>query len=140
MKTIMIKGYGGQGISTLGVLISQLLTFNKFNVVGYPHFGPERRGSPINYYIRYSKKKILDKFQFTNAELTIIFDKESRITINNSKGISKIGINNNIFAFGFITKKLNLDKKLAIKMLVRKSLKNQKNTFNRGFKHAELLL
>ena len=141
---MIIRGYGGQGVKTLGFMISELLASKKFQVVGYPHFGPERRGSQISYFLRYSEEKILDKTPELDADIQVVFGPSLGVEIKKNESgretIYKLDENQNIYVFGFITKILGFDKQSAVRIIKRKGFCDQTDTFENGYCNERVLL
>ncbi len=55
---IVISGFGGQGVLTLGVLLSELALQQNLNVSWIPSYGAEMRGGTANCSVIISDKKI----------------------------------------------------------------------------------
>lgn len=74
--TILIAGYGGQGILFLGQFFAYLGMLNNMHVTWLPSYGPEMRGGSANCSVVISSKDI--KFPIvTNPETVIIMNEPS---------------------------------------------------------------
>lgn len=74
---IVIHGRGGQGAVTACEIIAEAayLSGNFLDVHAYPSFGAERRGAPVQAFVKLSQKeKIWDRAQIENPNILIIFD------------------------------------------------------------------
>ena len=74
LKEIRIHGRGGQGAVTLAELIAVTAFFDGKKVQAFPSFGVERRGAPVESYVRISDKKVLRYDQILNPDFLIILD------------------------------------------------------------------
>ncbi|MCX7796303.1 MAG: 2-oxoacid:acceptor oxidoreductase family protein [bacterium] len=74
--TILIAGYGGQGILFLGQFFAYLGMFNDMHVTWVPSYGPEMRGGSANCSVVISSEDI--KFPIvTNPETVILMNEPS---------------------------------------------------------------
>ncbi|MFX1379140.1 MAG: 2-oxoacid:acceptor oxidoreductase family protein [Promethearchaeota archaeon] len=74
---IIIHGRGGQGAVTACEIIAEAayLSGNFIDVHAYPSFGAERRGAPVQAYVKLSRKEtIWDRAQIERPNILIIFD------------------------------------------------------------------
>lgn len=83
LKEIRIHGRGGQGIVTFAELIALAAYYDGKKVQAFPSFGVERRGAPVESYIRISDRQIFRRDHITNPDYFIIVDP----TLLNNKGI-----------------------------------------------------
>ena len=104
LKEIRIHGRGGQGAVTLAELIAIASFYDGKEVQAFPSFGVERRGAPVESYVRISNKPITRHDQVRNPDFLIILDetlltnknvyrgldKGDLVIINSSKGIEEI--------------------------------------------------
>ena len=58
MKKIIISGFGGQGVLSLGVLIAQSAMNMSYNTSWFPSYGPEMRGGTAHCSVVYSRSEI----------------------------------------------------------------------------------
>ncbi|HUW90141.1 MAG TPA: 2-oxoacid:acceptor oxidoreductase family protein [Candidatus Nanopelagicaceae bacterium] len=74
---IVLLGRGGMGIVTACEIIAEAayLSGNFIDVHAYPSFGAERRGAPVQAYVKLSRyEKIYDRAQIENPDILIVFD------------------------------------------------------------------
>jgi len=74
---IVLLGRGGMGIVTACEIIAEAayLSGNFIDVQAYPSFGAERRGAPIQAYVKLSRtEKVYDRSQIENPNILIVFD------------------------------------------------------------------
>jgi len=74
LKQIRIHGRGGQGVVTFAELIALAAYYDGKKVQAFPSFGVERRGAPVESYIRISDKEIFRRDHITNPDYLIIVD------------------------------------------------------------------
>jgi len=58
MVEIRFHGRGGQGTVVASVILAKALFMNHYNVQTFPSFGVERRGAPVEAYLRLDKDTI----------------------------------------------------------------------------------
>jgi len=91
---IVLLGRGGMGIVTACEIIAEAayLSGNFIDVHAYPSFGAERRGAPIQAYVKLSmNEKIFDRTQIENPDILIAFD-DSVLTQENVDSLEDKGI------------------------------------------------
>ncbi len=74
---IVLLGRGGMGIVTACEIIAEAayLSGNFIDVHAYPSFGAERRGAPVQAYVKLSRyEKVYDRAQIKNPDILIVFD------------------------------------------------------------------
>ena len=74
---IVLLGRGGMGIVTACEIIAEAsyLSGNFIDVHAYPSFGAERRGAPVQAYVKLSRhEKVYDRAQIENPDILIVFD------------------------------------------------------------------
>jgi len=74
---IVLLGRGGMGIVTACEIIAEAayLSGNFIDVHAYPSFGAERRGAPVQAYVKLSRhEKVYDRAQIENPNILIVFD------------------------------------------------------------------
>jgi len=92
--TITIHGRGGMGCVTACEIIAEAayLSGNYKDVHAYPSFGAERRGAPVQAYVKLSREQIIwDRAQIEFPKILIIFD-ETVLTHEISRSLKKGGI------------------------------------------------
>ncbi len=74
MKEIRIHGRGGQGTVTAAELLAMAIFFDGKYSQAFPNFGVERRGAPVESYVRIGKKPIRLRSQIYKPDFLIIMD------------------------------------------------------------------
>ncbi len=97
MISISIHGRGGQGAVKAAQLLALAAFIEGFHVQSFPFFGVERRGAPVQAFVRIDKEPILTRSQIKEADYSIILDptlytasKAKRIIMNSSKKIAQV--------------------------------------------------
>jgi len=91
---IVLLGRGGMGIVTACEIIAEAtyLSGNFIDVHAYPSFGAERRGAPVQAYVKLSRReKIYDRAQIENPDILIVFD-DSVLTQEDVNSLEDRGI------------------------------------------------
>ena len=91
---IILLGRGGMGIVTACEIIAEAayLSGNFIDVQAYPSFGAERRGAPVQAYVKLSRtEKVYDRSQIENPHILIVFD-DSVLTEEIAHSLEKNGI------------------------------------------------
>jgi 2-oxoacid:acceptor oxidoreductase gamma subunit (pyruvate/2-ketoisovalerate family) len=91
---IIIHGRGGQGAVTACEIIAEAayLSGNFTDVHAYPSFGAERRGAPVQAYVKLSKSEtIWDRAQIEHPNILIVFD-ETVLNQDIASSLKKGGI------------------------------------------------
>ena len=131
---IVLLGRGGMGIVTACEIIAEAayLSGNFIDVHAYPSFGAERRGAPVQAYVKLSRReKVYDRAQIENPDILIVFDdsvltqvdvdslEDSGIFIVNSDKnpeyfVDKFNLSSNTRVIVADISKLSLEKNLTI--------------------------
>lgn len=74
MKEIRIHGRGGQGTVTAAELLAMAVFYDGKYSQAFPHYGVERRGAPIESYVRIDDKPIRLRSQVYSPDYLIIMD------------------------------------------------------------------
>jgi 2-oxoacid:acceptor oxidoreductase gamma subunit (pyruvate/2-ketoisovalerate family) len=91
---IILLGRGGMGIVTACEIIAEAayLSGNFIDVQAYPSFGAERRGAPVQAYVKLSRiEKVYDRSQIENPNILIVFD-DSVLNKDIAKALEKNGV------------------------------------------------
>ena len=75
-KEIIFAGFGGQGILTVGKLLSYAAMDNGFNVSWLPSYGPEMRGGTANCSVIISDEEVGSPV-ITEADIVVVMNKPS---------------------------------------------------------------
>mgnify|MGYP001583959126 CR=1 FL=1 len=92
-----MNGRGGQGGKTAAELMATMFAGDrkdgKFRFVSSaPTFGPERRGAPVDAYIRLSHEPIRELGPFNNPDMVIVLDETLVMKIDVGNGLKEGGI------------------------------------------------
>lgn len=58
MREIVFAGFGGQGVLTAGLIVSQIALYKGFNATWMPAYGAAQRGGTANCTVKYGREKI----------------------------------------------------------------------------------
>lgn len=94
MIRIRINGRGGQGGKTAAELLAVIIFKDgKFcQVQAAPTFGPERRGAPVNAFVRADNKEIRERGVILNPDVVIVLDDVLAMTTNIADGLKPGGL------------------------------------------------
>lgn len=99
MVKIRINGRGGQGgVTASGLLTAMMMATSIDTREGYPYvlscpdFGPERRGAPVQAYIRLDTRPIRELAQFSDPDMVIVFDGSLTKSTNVASGLVSGGL------------------------------------------------
>ncbi|MCK4521946.1 MAG: 2-oxoacid:acceptor oxidoreductase family protein [Nanoarchaeota archaeon] len=94
MIEIVIHGLGGQGAVTAAQILATAAFYDGKYSQAFPMFGVERRGTPVQAFVRISDKKINLRSQIYEPDYNIILEpkliekaKSGRIIINSKEKI-----------------------------------------------------
>jgi 2-oxoacid:acceptor oxidoreductase gamma subunit (pyruvate/2-ketoisovalerate family) len=68
MQEIRFHGRGGQGTVVASILLAKAFFKAGYDVQTFPLFGVERRGAPVEAYLRLDKQKILTRNKNPDAQ------------------------------------------------------------------------
>ncbi len=115
MKEIRIHGRGGQGGVTMSEIVVYAAVMDGKFAACFPYFGFEKKGGPVNSFIRIDDSKIREKNQVYNPDCIIVIDptllnsvnvfvgaKENCTLILNSKSIDGLEIPKNIKKVAYV--------------------------------------
>jgi len=91
MQEIRFHGRGGQGTVVASVILAKAFFSVGYYVQTFPHFGVERRGAPVEAYLRLDKKKILIRSNVYNPDAVIVQDRKLLETANVTRGLKPGG-------------------------------------------------
>jgi pyruvate ferredoxin oxidoreductase gamma subunit/2-oxoisovalerate ferredoxin oxidoreductase gamma subunit len=74
MQEIRFHGRGGQGTVVASILMAKALFRAGYQVQSFPVFGVERRGAPVEAYLRIDHKKILLRCNLYNPDTVVVLD------------------------------------------------------------------
>lgn len=93
MIEIRIHGRGGQGAVTAAELIAVAAFYDGWSPQAFPSFGVERRGAPVEAYVRLDKKPIRLRSQVYQPDFIIIQDPTLIGSVNPIRNIISNGVN-----------------------------------------------
>ncbi|HJJ98737.1 MAG TPA: pyruvate ferredoxin oxidoreductase subunit gamma [Methanocorpusculum sp.] len=92
MKELRIHGRGGQGSVTAAELIATAAFAGGVHAQAFPAFGVERRGAPVQAFVRFSNEKIRLRSQVYEPDYIIVQDSTLIRDVNVFAGVSGRGI------------------------------------------------
>ena len=63
MREIVFAGFGGQGVLTAGLIVSQIALYKGFHATWMPAYGAAQRGGTANCTVKYGPEKITNPGQ-----------------------------------------------------------------------------
>ncbi|MCX6707884.1 MAG: 2-oxoacid:acceptor oxidoreductase family protein [Candidatus Woesearchaeota archaeon] len=112
MIEIKIWGRGGQGAVTTGQIIAIAALHDRKNCQTFPNFGVERRGAPVEAFVRIDKEPIRLRSQIYAPDIVIVLDPTLINAVDVTKGLKDGGTI--IINTSKKPKDLNLDKKFKV--------------------------
>jgi 2-oxoacid:acceptor oxidoreductase gamma subunit (pyruvate/2-ketoisovalerate family) len=91
MIEVRFHGRGGQGAVTSAELIAQAAIKQGMYAQAFPSFGPERRGAPVQAFLRVSDKPIRLRSKIYKPDHVIILDPTLLGTVNCTDGLKPDG-------------------------------------------------
>jgi len=91
MQEIRFHGRGGQGTVVAAILLSKAFFRAGFWVQSFPAFGVERRGAPVEAYLRIDTDKILARYAITQPDHVLIQDSRLMQTVALTRGLKPGG-------------------------------------------------
>ncbi len=91
MQEIRFHGRGGQGTVVAAILLSKAFFQDGFWVQSFPSFGVERRGAPVEAYLRIDKQKIMARYAIKQPDHVLVQDKRLMQSANVTQGLKPGG-------------------------------------------------
>lgn len=91
MLEIRFHGRGGQGTVVASILLAKAYFSAGYYVQSFPLFGVERRGAPVEAYLRLDKKKILVRSNVYTPDHVIVQDANLLENVDVTKGLKPEG-------------------------------------------------
>lgn len=91
MLEIRFHGRGGQGTVVATILLSKAFFQAGYQVQSFPFFGVERRGAPVEAYLRLDDKKILLRTNVTAPDHVVVQDQTLLQSIDVTRGLKPGG-------------------------------------------------
>jgi 2-oxoacid:acceptor oxidoreductase gamma subunit (pyruvate/2-ketoisovalerate family) len=76
MKEVRIMGRGGQGTVIAAEMLAGALAEEGKWVSAFPSFGVERRGAPVDAFLRFGDKRITKVSLITEPDCLVVFDRK----------------------------------------------------------------
>lgn len=92
MLEVRFHGRGGQGAVTSAELVALAVIEKGGFAQSMPSFGPERRGAPVQAYLRVSEKEIRLRSEITKPDVVVVLDAGLLTAIDVSSGLKDGGI------------------------------------------------
>lgn len=91
MVEIRFHGRGGQGTVVLTILLAKAFFQAGWQVQSFPFFGVERRGAPVEAYLRLDRTKILARTNVTAPDHVVVQDQTLLTSIDVTRGLKPGG-------------------------------------------------
>ena len=91
MQEIRFHGRGGQGTVVASILLAKAFFSAGYYVQTFPVFGVERRGAPVEAYLRLDKKKILLRCNVYTPDHTVVQDVKLLDSVDVTSGLKPGG-------------------------------------------------
>jgi pyruvate ferredoxin oxidoreductase gamma subunit/2-oxoisovalerate ferredoxin oxidoreductase gamma subunit len=91
MLEVRFHGRGGGGAVVMATMLAKAFFHAGFHVQSFPFFGVERRGAPVEAYLRLDKKKILARTGVTTPDHVVVLDQSLMQNIDVTKGLKPGG-------------------------------------------------
>jgi pyruvate ferredoxin oxidoreductase gamma subunit len=91
MHEIRFHGRGGQGTVVASILLAKAFFKTGYYVQTFPLFGVERRGAPVEAYLRLDEEKILVRSNIYTPDHIIVQDIKLLDSIDVTKGLKPAG-------------------------------------------------
>ena len=91
MQEIRFHGRGGQGTVVASILLAKAFFSSGYAVQTFPLFGVERRGAPVEAYLRLDKQKILTRNNVYTPDHVVVQDAKLLRNVDVTKGLKPGG-------------------------------------------------
>ena len=92
MLEVRFHGRGGQGIVVGSGILGMAYFYEDNQVQYFPEFGVERRGAPVQAFLRVSDSKIKTHYSINEPDHVILFDTTLLQTVDVIKGLKSGGM------------------------------------------------
>lgn len=92
MIEIRIHGRGGQGAVTSAEMLALAAIGTGKYAQAFPSFGPERRGAPVQAFVRVSDKEIRIRGEIREPDVVVVLDPGLLNIVNVASGLREKGI------------------------------------------------
>jgi pyruvate ferredoxin oxidoreductase gamma subunit/2-oxoisovalerate ferredoxin oxidoreductase gamma subunit len=91
MQEIRFHGRGGQGTVVASILLAKAFFKAGYDVQTFPLFGVERRGAPVEAYLRLDKQKILTRNNVYTPDHVVVQDAKLLQSVDVTRGLKPGG-------------------------------------------------
>jgi pyruvate ferredoxin oxidoreductase gamma subunit/2-oxoisovalerate ferredoxin oxidoreductase gamma subunit len=91
MVEIRFHGRGGQGTVVATILLAKAFFRDGYRVQSFPLFGVERRGAPVEAYLRFDRKQILVRTNVYTPDHVVVLDQTLLEAVDVSHGLKPGG-------------------------------------------------
>ncbi len=91
MQEIRFHGRGGQGTVVASILLAKALFKAGYDVQTFPLFGVERRGAPVEAYLRLDEQKILTRNNVYTPDHVVVQDAKLLQSVDVTLGLKPEG-------------------------------------------------
>lgn len=91
MQEIRFHGRGGQGTVVASILLAKAFFQSGYFVQSFPAFGVERRGAPVEAYLRINKQKILMRTNVSTPDHVLVQDVRLLPSVDVARGLKPGG-------------------------------------------------
>ena len=91
MIEVRFHGRGGQGAVTAAEIVAQAAIRKGDYAQAFPSFGPERRGAPVQAFLRVSDKQIRLRSKIYEPDNVLVLDPTLVVSANPAQGLKKGG-------------------------------------------------
>ena len=92
MLEIRFHGRGGQGTVLASISLAKAFFDSGYQVQTFPLFGVERRGAPVEAYLRIAREKILIRSNVYTPDHLVVLDNKLLSGIDVTNGLKKGGM------------------------------------------------
>jgi len=114
MTEIRFHGRGGQGAVTSAQIFAQAVIEGGKYATAFPSFGSERRGAPVQAFMRISDEKIKVRTGIYEPDIVVVLDISLMKTVPITNGLKKDGL----IVLNSRLEPLQWQKKLGVKNIV----------------------
>jgi pyruvate ferredoxin oxidoreductase gamma subunit/2-oxoisovalerate ferredoxin oxidoreductase gamma subunit len=91
MQEVRFHGRGGQGTVVASILLAEAFFSAGYHVQSFPAFGVERRGAPVEAYLRIDSQKIRLRTSITAPDCVLVQDSHLLATVDVTRGLKQDG-------------------------------------------------
>jgi pyruvate ferredoxin oxidoreductase gamma subunit len=92
MMELRIHGRGGQGAVTSAELLALALISEGKYALAFPSFGPERRGAPVQAFVRTNDKPVRIRTEVREPDIVVVLDAGLLEVVDVGSGLKKKGV------------------------------------------------